>query len=345
MKGRTLLISIMGVMIVLLSISTIGTTLMWYQYMSSAYFLYKGTSIGDSLIFDIGFKSETRLVDYESYGLTYESELGVYWANSTITEDVTSFYLRSNGYATQEINGVTSGKYKTGDEFSLYRAPYFLDNYVNDFFNKERAQKLNYCHFDLAFRAKNATSDGLVNINNGSIYLKGVKLEGTGEIKNTLRIHFKNDDTNFIFSPSDYLSDKDTVGGLLDLDRDGYYDFDTYSKKEYLYGESENNLAFYKDELTSNGPSEASYDGSSFNGSHKNGFYALDEDRTVFETSEFFGYKDVVEDKLALTSVNETLGLASLGMDIYLEGWDTDFTDRELNHLFALNLEFGFNEI
>ena len=118
-------------------------------------------------------------------------------------------------------------------------------------------------------REKNATSDELVNINNGSIYLKGVKLEGTGEIKNTLRIHFKNDDTNFIFSPSDYLSEKDTVGGLLDLDRDGYYDFDTYSKKEYLYGESENNLAFYKDELTSNGPSEASYDGSSFNGSHK----------------------------------------------------------------------------
>ena len=110
MKGKNILMSLMGVMIVLLTISTVGTTFMWYQYMTNAYFLYRGTSIGDSLLFDIGFKSELRLQNYEEYGLSYDEENQIYWANSTLSEDVTSYYLSSNGYATSQINGVTSAK-------------------------------------------------------------------------------------------------------------------------------------------------------------------------------------------------------------------------------------------
>ena len=344
MKGKNILMSLMGVMIVLLTISTVGTTFMWYQYMTNAYFLYRGTSIGDSLLFDIGFKSELRLQNCEEYGLSYDEENQIYWANSTLSEDVTSYYLSSNGYATSQINGVTSAKYESNQQFDLYRSPYYLDNYVNEFNTKEKAQKMNYCHFELVFRAKKVSQNDIVNLNNGYIYLKDIKLDGTGNIKNTIRLHIENSDENFIFSPSDYESGKDTVGGLLDLDRDGIYDYDDFYKKEYLYGEIKNDSPIYKDNKTSDGSDTGEFNGSSFEGEHKNGIYPLDLENTEFETSSYLGYKEVVEDRKLITKIDSSSSLAFLKLDIYLEGWDLDFTDRELNHLFKLNLEFDFNE-
>lgn len=344
MKGKNVLMSIMGVMIVLLTISTIGTTFMWYQYMTNAYFQFRGTSIGDSLLFDIGFKSELRLQNASEYGLYFDEENEIYWANSTLNEEVTSYYLSSNGYATSQINGVTSGKYETNGEFDLYRAPYYLENYVNEFNNKIRAQKNNYCHFELAFRAKKVSANEINNLDNGYIYLKDVKLDGTGNIKKTIRIHLENEDENFIFSPSKYESGKVVVGGVLDLDRDGLYDYDSFYQKEYLYGEISNETPIYKEEMTSDGSDIGEFNGSSFDGEHKNGIYALDLDNTVFETSSYLGYKDVIEERKLITKIDPSSKIAFLNLDIYLEGWDEEFTDRELNHLFKLNLEFDFNE-
>ena len=53
---------------------------------------------------------------------------------------------------------------------------------------------------------------------------------------------------------------------------------------------------------------------------------------------------NLCENNGLITKIDSSTSLAFLKLDIYLEGWDLDFTDRELNHLFKLNLEFDFNE-
>ena len=115
-------------------------------------------------------------------------------------------------------------------------------------------------------------------------------------------------------------------------------------KKEYLYGEVKNDSPIYKENKTSDGSDTGEFNGSSFEGEHKNGIYPLDLKNTEFETSSYLGYKEVVEERKLIAKIDSSSSLAFLKLDIYLEGWDLDFTDRELNHLFKLNLEFDFNE-
>ena len=107
---------------------------------------------------------------------------------------------------------------------------------------------------------------------------------------------------------------------------------------------SETETIKYKNSVTTDGIDVGEYDGNSFTSSHKNGVYALDENETKFKTSSYLGFDSVVSNKKVVSSIDNSTSIASLSLDIYLEGWDLSFIDKEMNHLFSLNLEFEINE-
>lgn len=344
MRNRDVVIPILSTIISILLICSVGSTLAWYQYTSNVFSKYDGTSIGSSKIFDIGLVSETRLEEPLKHGFKEDlTNSNIYWASSGISSDMSAYYSKSNGYAVNEVNGVTSGKYETNGEFYIKRAPYHNENYLDHFGRPIKANKKDYVHFDFVFRIKEVTSDDIIQLKSGNIYLSKIELESTGNLKQAMRIHMDNKHNNYIFAPFKINDGIDTVGGLLDLNRDGLYDHSPYTRKEIFYGES-NGGVVYKDTLTTDGYDSAQdISDDSFTGLHRNGVYAVDEAKTEAATSSYLGYDSVLRDKKILTTIEEETGLAYLSVDIYLEGWDRSFIDREMGSYFSLNLEFAFN--
>lgn len=345
---RHIFSAILSITITLLVVGSAGATLAWYQYNTNTYFNYNGTSIGSSMIFDIGLVSSVNLPDATKYGLKQDAtNPNIYWASSTIDTDASKYYLSKNGYATNAVNATTSGKYTRNGDFSLKRAPENGDNYIDQFGRYLYASKSDYVHFDLVFRIKEITNSGVTTATSGNIYLTKADFDGEGELAKTMRMHVKNSDGNFIFNPSVTSDGYDTVGGVLDLNKDGIYDYkDSYiasNRKEYVYGETVDGTITYKDEVTTDGVDTASANESSFVAEHKNGIYAVDETKTTYAKAEYLGYDSVITDKMAITSIgSDTYGYLSL--DLYLEGWDLALIDKEMEHFFALSLEFGIDE-
>ncbi len=340
--------AIISITAMLSLLGSAGATLAWYQYNTSARIQYDGTSIGSSKIFDIGLVSTINLPNASQYGLKQdETNPKIYWASSSIDNDATKYYLKQNGYATNAVNAVTSGKYTTAGDFSLKKNPEHGENYIDQWGRPIKASTSDYVHFDLVFRIKNITNTGTVVANSGNIYLNKADFDGEGNLAHTMRMHVKNSETNFILNPSETDDGYDTVGGLLDLNKDGVYDYrDSYvasNRKEIVYGETEDGTVTYKDSVTTDGVDVADANESSFVAEHKNGIYAVDETKTTYAKSYYLGYDSVIKDKMVITSISADT-YAYLSVDVYLEGWDLELIDKEMEHFFALSLEFGIDE-
>lgn len=335
----------------LLALSSIGATYAWYQYQTFVSINMSGTSIDATKVFQVGLISDVEL-DCSSYNLTYELVDGknVYWVNGELSTMTTEYYLEMNGYGTKRLQGVTSGKYSTGDEdFLLKRAPVFNDNYVNEdpvFYYS--AAKENYLHFDLAFKLNVFTADGSsVATDVTGVKLSSFKFEENGnKINDSVRIHFNDlfePANNIIVNPTKADDGYDTVGGVLDLFGDHYYDTHShwFDKYETPYGEYENLV--YKDEKTTDG---VDYDENCsinnqncFEADHLNGVYAIDLEKTEWSKSEYLGMKSVVTNNRVLARAQSS-GIAYFGMDVYMEGWCQSFTNDVMESVFTCNVGF-----
>jgi hypothetical protein len=326
----------------------VSATLARYQYNVYATLRYSGASIGDSEVFEIGVKSSVELEDYASYGMSLDDSSSegdyLYRAPSGLDSQLLRYLLTENGYAFNSLDGVSSGVFKAGDTLKLKPALTYKDNNTD-----KTAEKKNYVHLDLAFRVVDYTSEGTSLISDKKVYLKSAELDGEGYISSSTRIHFltpnlEEDEgaTSFLFNPSSEDDGHDTVGGVLDLNNDGLYDYREIwngNKKEYSYGEFSEG-PYYKDEVTTDGVDSGKKDGTnSFLAEHKNGVYAIDFSKSVASTSEYYGTSTILSSKV-LTETKED-GIGYLSMDIYLEGWSTHFTNDEFGNRFELQLEFG----
>jgi hypothetical protein len=325
----------------------VSATLARYQYNVYAILRYSGASIGDSEVFEIGVKSSVELEDYATYGMSLDDSSNegdyLYRAPSGLDSQVLRYVLTENGYAFNSLDGVSSGAFKVGDTLKLKPALTYKDNYTN-----KTAEKKNYVHLDLAFRVVDYTNGGSSLLSDKKVYLKSAELDGEGDISSSTRIHFVTPSldedegaTSFLFNPSSVDDGYDTVGGVLDLNNDGLYDYSEISsgnRKEYAYGEFSEG-PFYKDEVTTDGVDSGEKDGTnSFLAEHKNGVYALDFSKSAAATSQYYGTSTI--NTKVLTETQED-GIAYLSIDIYLEGWSTYFTNEELGNRFGLKLEFG----
>jgi len=278
-------------------------------------------------------------------------------------------YLRSNGYATNCLIPVTSGSYSRGDAFSLKKSPSVGNT------NTPAPADFN-CFAKVPFvfrvlRSNTTVSDNYVE--NSELWLTDAQVRASGSedgnIYKAVRMYIERSDDyndNFIMNPSAINPGKTTVGGLLNLNKDDYFDYDEDSN-EIIYGEYD-----------SIGGIKSSYDGadeiadlngtgkneiSSFTAKHRSGInYYENYNNCVFKTAEYESLSSIApgkdeitgrlynKDESHPTSVCKTAGaedhyLGRVDFTIYLEGWDHSVIDEEISHYFDLGLTFEINKL
>ena len=278
-------------------------------------------------------------------------------------------YLYSNGYATNSLVPVTSGSYTRGDNFFLKHSPT-----SGTPFNTNLADKNYYAVVPFVFRVmRSNTTDSNDFVEGSELWLVDAKIRASGstdgDIYKAVRMYIDRGsdyEDDFIVNPSATIAGKTTVGGLLNISGDDYYDYDS-NNNEIVYGEFE-----------TLGETKPSYDGpneivdlngtgktevDSFTAKHRQGInYYENYEECVFKSAEYESLSSIAprkdeisgrlfnKDENHPTSVCKTAGaddhfLGRVDFTIYLEGWDHSVIDQELNHYFDLGLTFEINKL
>ena len=184
-------------------------------------------------------------------------------------------------------------------------------------------------------------------------------------ISNAMRLYMDNGTSKYIINPSDQSTNEvgtTKVHGLLDLNKDGYYDTDVYGK-EIMYGQYTGNPI---DTFKPTSDTAANINNVS-DTSHFTSFYAKHQANSTcynsysgIDTSDGknglaqyrpFGYMIPTDtpngfieyEKAICQTANDENALAEVDMTIYLEGWDHSVVDEELGYGFNLGLQFQIN--
>lgn len=354
--------------------SIVGTYA-WYSYNNVAFLDFTGASISNSNNLDIGlvmgdtgdsatqistFETNTKgLVDKDTTTITGKT---IFWAHSSLRQDVINEYLTVKGYAHNVMKPVTSGSYvdeETSGAVSLKAAP-GLTTLEEDYIAIDTAaSSANYIYLPLIFRVSKveAGTEGVVQ--NKAIYLSNAevtKTSGAEKLKNAFRIsmedpHETNDEV--ILNPTSTDDGEDAVGGVLNLDRDGFYDYNK-DMKEIIYGEVEDTpavtwsgaLSGFQDSdgntATAVEVEAGKADTSTFDAYHRKGV------KKASFTAKTAAYKGTdnyygVTNPSAVTNTR-TDGYGRLNCKIWIEGWDLDVIDLNADAAFSLGLSFEIKD-
>ena len=342
----------------------ISGTVAWYASNTRATASYSGTSVYQSEQIQIGLESTVDFVgNNQNLGLTREENTNYYWAEigAGIKSDAINAYLSKTSYATDELAPVTSMGYEAGDTFALKKAPMAYSTVIHN------ASTSSYCQIKFIFRVTRADADGneFYSPNEKVWVTEAVAKAQTTtdkDIFKALRVHFDGKEVtettnHFILNPS---SEETAVGGtkaagLLDLNKDGYYDCDGYGK-EIIYGDIDRpqgaaGSSFASDDLEDvNGTGKQTL--STFVAKHKQGttgytkaqLDAVEKGVAKYETMSTIAPNDnggnLTGGKyVAITSDDEN-AVAHLTTTIYLEGWDHSVIDLAIGSKFNLGLQF-----
>lgn len=233
-------------------VGTVSGTLAWYAYNSRVTLSYSGTSVENSVQLQIGLACAHEMVangsdEMDDFLDTMEDpEIidGVYYYFAPLgyglKSSVINAYLAEFGYATNELEPITSGYFDPAvhNGFSPKAAPKADDPYTIS-----PANKKNYLKLPFVFRTSDSKSGTPHYLEDAEVWLTDAKgaasSESDGDVFRAMRIFFDRDNTNYetdyIVNPDADSSGETKVGGLLDLTMDGYFDFD--GTKEVIYGE------------------------------------------------------------------------------------------------------------
>ena len=403
-KPAKLLLGVLGLATFASLVGTVSGTLAWYAYSTRATISYSGTSVNNTVQLQIGIASpkEVLSVDQIRQKLSEDELMSdedkeklvhmfeEFWDMVEEPNDLknidsnhyyfapvgsgmdTSFinaYLKSNDYATNYLVPVTSGAYSRGDSFILKNSPT-----VNNSGSATEASTMYYSTIPFVFRViRTNTITENDYVGNQELWLTDAEIRASsiddGNIYKSIRIFVDrgNDyDDDFILNPSATAVGSTVVGGLLDLSRDQYYDYDA-DDNEIIYGEYESiggikSAYAGSDEIDDvNGTERDECD--TFTAKHRPGINYYDNyNSCVFKTAEYeclntiAPLKDEVSgvlhnrDAQHPSSVCRTGGLSDhylgrVSFTIYMEGWDHSVIDLELEHMFDLGLTFEINKL
>ena len=314
----------------LLVFSALGAmvgTYAWFEYSSRVSNQFHGTAVNRSGDLKVGIYSENELPNYAEHGL--EKDGNNYWATEGLSAETLSYFLHASGYASNTLFPVTTGSYAENGNFRLLSNPLFMDNNIN-----KPAKKTEYIYLPLIF----AVNGGRSSTNDIDIRLREADIESTNQLKEAIRLHFDTGDTNFTFAPSESRDGQDIVGGTLDLNLDGYIDYDETTNREYIYGEVDN--VSYKTTPNQGETILPKKERNCFNGKHHEGSYSLNDD-VVYKTSQYLGKNSVLSTKNIVASTLE--GIARVNLTIYAEGWANSLIDEVVGTGFNLDLTFEIN--
>lgn len=368
-KKSRFIVSAISVLTAASFVGLISGTLAWYANVTRVTVSYTGTSIAQAEQLQIGLVSDTDFtVDGENndlgFNLTKETISGqdYYWAKpgSGFNSDAISAYLSHTGYATNEVAPVTSFEYDNGDDLSLYRAP--IAGHANDMTSALHSA---YVYLPFAFRVITFTNTGDIEYaKNQNVWVTDAVAQASsssdGDIYKALRVHFDDGTTKFILNPSSTspTASSTKVAGILDLNKDGYYDY-TGSHEEILYGHYSGTLtpeAFASDSALDDVNDTGQTNPTTFTAKHKGGnagysdLTGLNPLLANYETLESIAPADDGTGALSggtpiCVTANDTNALAHVNLTVYMEGWDHSVIDTEINHAFNLGLQFQINRL
>lgn len=259
--------------------------------------------------------------------------------------------------------------YKEEAEYGFYRKEiYLLTNIRNQFaaldfdsedVSKEERQGSLLEREDLIDDAKNQARAEKLHQENPDWNLSVSEIkEKLDNIANCLRIsilvNYGNSYRYYIIDPTRGENEVTYLGGLLDNDKNGYYD--TYKdinsvSREVVYGEvNDRNLIAYNDPKSDTLPvthpeTKDPYFGNSFIAEHKPTAYEYNKD-----LSEANGFEIAKEESLSLQQLKNddtsvliplTSGVPSkIVLSIYLEGWDLDCINATMGASFMTKIGF-----
>ena len=252
-----LVFSFLGIATFASLVGTVSGTLAWYAYNSRVTLSYSGTSVENSVQLQIGLACANEMVSDGSAEMNAfldtmeDPEIinGVYYYFAPmgygLSSSVINAYLKTFGYATNELEPITSGYFdpEVHHGFSPKAAPKAENPTLIT-----NADQKNYLKLPFIFRASKSINDSADYIEDAEIWLTDAKGAAStardGNVYKAMRIFFDREDadyaTDFIVNPDASASGETRVGGLLDLSMDGYYDFD--ENGEVIYGEYDNSV-------------------------------------------------------------------------------------------------------
>ena len=358
-----------GVAITALTIigSTAGS-LAWYAYSRSTRVNFVGTSVAKSALLNVGivddghFLSDEKVAEYELSRETYDGHSIVFTHKvDGIDYHVIQDYLFRSQYAVNLLLPLTTQARAISDQgaMALYESPVHGETTISTL-----AQTSHYVKLPLAFRMDDGDGG---NIENEDIWLTSADTQASGEnIDQSLRIFVENSQRKFLMKPADKATTtgRTKVGGPLDLDGDGTYDYNVSTHKEHYYGQYSGVLDYASDVYGI--PKEtAPYDNingvtneteSTFYSKHNEDALVLDYTKISPLFCEYypFGYVKPSVDangnyyegttgfKIACTDSEDGIGYVTF--TIFIEGWDHVVIDQAANYSFNLSMKFETNK-
>ena len=333
--------------------ASISGTFAWYTYSTRTGLTFEGASVADAGSLQIGVVSDVRIEDYEDYHFIEDTSVKgkyIYWSMSGLTADRINHVIEANGSATNRVAAMTSGKFHgDGTNFTLYSTPLHGSNYIYDPNVNSKtsyAKKDEYVTLPLAFRLEKEDRPGTYE-EGRNIYFTQCDITSREKISDAVRIfaYSETKSNGHLINPNERYDGFDYVGGVLDLDINGYYDYwtdpDTDKECEFPYGEFVGGTYEY---VTT--PLEEDYGGvireniDTFTSNYKKGTYQIDWEKTEAEKAEFEGMSNFMNHRYALATTGGVHNYAYLNMIIFLEGWDTSVINTELGHEFSMDLSF-----
>lgn len=379
-------------------VGTVSGTLAWYSYTTRVTVSYSGTSIENTVQLQIGIASETKMphvngdADNEEFWTTmtettFEGDSTFYYfapMGVGLSSPLINAYLSANGYGTNLLKPVTSGYYDPTDDncsFSLKQSP-------NSIYHKQdiAAPKQDFIELPLVFRVSKSKTLTDEFVSGQELWLTDAKAvassDADGEVFRAMRIFFNRKDygydTNFILNPNalNNVAGETTVGGLLDMTYDKYYDFD--NDGEVIYGEwDETILPDPRAALSSSGyvvpdgqenaildlNNTGHTEADTYCARHYPGAKYYENLNSIpFKTAK---YESVASIRPARNSNNGKMSnvdpsnptsvcitgtsaehfIGRVDATIWIEGWDHSVVDEEIAHAFDLGLTFEINKV
>ena len=333
-------------------------TFAWYSYATRASIKdpFKGTTVANMGELQVGLVCNTRLNDCRRYGLLpHNSEEApisngkfLYWASTdTLSAEAINYVVSKNGYATTTIEPTTTGSDSALSTygFHLYQKPTVNKNYqISSSFY---APQSSFVSIPFVFRVGGSgeieedPDYGNVFLTNCTLYTSNDAFDD-GELHKAVRFYVKNKRNAVVVAPSYDEDGTNDVGGILDLDLNGYYDYDEITNKEIVYGECEEESVGYFDEPTAQNGTVSRQDITSFYSNHKQGVYAVNESTLRPKTVSYYSLSHLTSREYPVAVSDQYYEGFSYGeFLIYLEGWDKHVIDQEQNSAFNLSLSFS----
>ena len=365
-KPRSILLStVFGTLIGMALLGSTTGTLAWYIYVTKATLAYKGTSVRRSeqleigLIDNAGWFTEQKLQEFHLTRADMDGKSIVFTpAGTRLEPEVIQFYLEHTSYATNRISPVTSRKFEINGDLTLYKA---LTSHYE--INTDPAAYDSYVKIPFAFRALNSNNEAIPHENIWVTAMETASSVGYDTHKG-IRTYFENvnKSTHFLVNPSSLEESADPrqnrVAGVLDLDGDGYFDYDD-DHKEIVYGDYDKTKIVYSSSEYVTPPSGAPLDdvndtktsvASTFVAKHAEGVYTVD--KSSLANATYYAKYDTLATvrpdddgtgrfsngkPVAYTNDN---GVGYTNLTVYLEGWDHAVVDRIINTEFDLGIQF-----